>query len=78
MPIYEYTCSDCELTFELMRPISEADKEAPCPHCHNQARRIMSACVALSRNSSGETSRVSGTGTSCATCGASSCATCGH
>jgi len=78
MPIYEYTCSDCELTFELMRPFSEADKDASCPRCHNQARRIMSPCFALSRDSSGETSRISGTGSSCASCGASSCTTCGQ
>ena len=77
MPIYEYTCTDCDLTFELMRPFSEADKDAPCPRCHNRARRIMSACVCLSKNSSGETSRVSGSGSSCDTCSDSSCTTCG-
>ena len=78
MPIYEYTCPDCDITFELMKPFSEADKDASCPRCHKQARRIMSPCVCLSRNGSGEMSRVSGTGSSCASCGASSCATCGH
>jgi len=78
MPIYEYTCSDCELTFELMRPFREADKEASCPRCHKQARRIMSPCVSFSKNSRDETSRVSGSGSSCAGCSASSCATCGH
>lgn len=78
MPIYEYTCSDCELTFELMRPLSEADKDAPCPRCHSQARRIMSPCASFSKSSNGETSRVSGTGSSCAGCGASNCTICGH
>ena len=78
MPIYEYTCPDCELTFELMRPLREADKDAACPRCHKQARRIMSACVALTRDSSGLTSRVSGSGGSCASCASGSCATCGH
>ena len=78
MPIYEYTCSDCELTFELMRPISEADKEASCPRCHHQSRRIMSTCVSFTRDSSGLTNAVSGAGSSCAGCGSSNCATCGH
>lgn len=77
MPIYEYTCTDCDLTFELMRPFSEADKDAPCPRCHNRARRIMSPCVCLSKNSSGETSRVSGSGSSCDACSDSSCTICG-
>ncbi len=78
MPIYEYTCADCDLTFELMRPFSEADKEASCPRCHNRARRIMSPCICFSKNSGGEMSRVSGSGDSCAGCNATSCATCGH
>jgi len=78
MPIYEYTCADCKLTFELMRPFREADKEAPCPRCHNQAKRIMSPCVSFSRDGSGLTTAVSGAGSACAGCHASSCATCGH
>jgi putative FmdB family regulatory protein len=78
MPIYEYNCSDCELTFELMRPLSEAEEDALCPRCQSRARRIMSACVALSRDSGGQTSRVSGTGSSCVSCGAGSCAACGQ
>jgi putative FmdB family regulatory protein len=78
MPIYEYNCADCELTFELMRPFSEADKEASCPRCHNQARRIMSSCVCFSKNGGGETARISGTGSSCASCSAGSCTTCGQ
>ncbi len=78
MPIYEYTCPDCDITFELMKPFSEADKDASCPRCHNQARRIMSPCVSFSKNSNGETSRVSGGGNSCAGCSTGSCATCGQ
>ncbi len=78
MPIYEYTCADCELTFELMRPLSEADKDAPCPRCQSQAKRIMSPCVSFTRDSVGLTTRVSGSGGSCAGCGSNSCATCGH
>jgi len=78
MPIYEYNCPDCDITFELMRPLSEADKDASCPRCHHQSRRIMSPCVSFTRDSIGLTSRVSGSGSSCAGCSSGSCATCGH
>ena len=76
MPIYEYVCSDCDLKFELLRPLSEAAKKASCPRCHNSAERIISACASFSRNESGETARVAGTGSSCASCGTTSCSTC--
>jgi putative FmdB family regulatory protein len=78
MPIYEYNCPDCETTFELMRPLREADEDAVCPGCHKKARRIMSPCVPFTRDSIGLTTRVSGSGSSCAGCSSSSCTTCGH
>jgi putative FmdB family regulatory protein len=34
MPVYEYVCRDCEKTFELSRPMSEASaKDVKCPSC---------------------------------------------
>ena len=43
MPIYEYFCSRCKMEFELMRPFSEAGKEAKCPKCHSPAQKLVSA-----------------------------------
>ncbi|RLC69367.1 MAG: hypothetical protein DRI26_09240 [Chloroflexi bacterium] len=43
MPIYEYFCPKCEEEFELMRPLSEADKPATCPHCGAEGERLISA-----------------------------------
>ncbi|HUT20414.1 MAG TPA: zinc ribbon domain-containing protein, partial [Anaerolineae bacterium] len=33
MPIYEYSCADCQRTFEKMRPMSRADDAISCPDC---------------------------------------------
>ena len=35
MPIYEYVCSDCDLKFELIRSLSQAEEGALCPRCQN-------------------------------------------
>jgi len=77
MPIYEYICSDCGLKFELLRLFSEAEKKASCPHCHNHAERIISACASFSKSETGESVPVAGAGSSCGSCSASICSTCG-
>ncbi|HEY82148.1 MAG TPA: zinc ribbon domain-containing protein [Dehalococcoidia bacterium] len=76
MPIYEYLCSDCNFKFELLRPLSKADEKAPCPRCHKDAQRTVSACAAFSRGESGETTPLAGSGSSCTSCSATSCRTC--
>ena len=77
MPIYEYTCTDCSLDFELLRPFSQADEKAECPRCRKPAGRKLSTFACFSKGDSGEATRISGTGNSCSSCGASSCSTCG-
>ena len=77
MPIYEYACSDCGSEFELIRPLSQADKEAPCPHCHKSARRKLSTFACYTINDSGVPASLGGTGGSCNSCSSSSCSTCG-
>ena len=42
MPLYEYYCGDCEGVFELLRPVSAASQDQPCPQCDNDAKRIVS------------------------------------
>lgn len=79
MPIYEYACPVCGTRFEALRPMSQADAPMPCPKCGStEARRGLSVFAAVSKGAGGETRTVSGTGSSCATCGSQSCATCGH
>ncbi|MCD6520826.1 MAG: zinc ribbon domain-containing protein [Anaerolineae bacterium] len=72
MPLYEYYCPHCELTFELRRPFSQADDPAPCPQCQAEdTKRMLSTFVCMSQ---GGTSASSGGG--CSGCSASSCAGC--
>ena len=77
MPIYEYGCSDCGSNFELLRPLSQADQEADCPHCQKPARRKLSVFACFSTSDAGVPTRIAGTGSSCNSCSSSSCSTCG-
>ncbi len=43
MPLYEYECVPCGLTFEALAPLTRMRHE--CPECERPARRIMSAPV---------------------------------
>lgn len=71
MPLYEYRCPKCKMTFELIRPMSRSAEPVPCPRGH-QAERLVSL-VARTRGG-GEVSSMGGGG--CA-CGGGSCG-CGH
>jgi len=74
MPIYEYVCPQCEVKFELLRPLSQATESASCPHCQEIAQRVLSTFACFSTDESGLSSPVGGS--SCAGCSAASCDTC--
>jgi putative FmdB family regulatory protein len=79
MPIYEYQCTDCQTTFEKLRPMSKADAPMSCSRCgSSHTSRAISLFAAISKGGNGETRSVSGTGHSCASCGTHQCATCSH
>lgn len=42
MAVYEYQCPKCRKEFELMRPISEAERPARCPKCGSKAVKLIS------------------------------------
>lgn len=42
MPIYVYTCPECEIEIEEMRPFAEADAPMWCPVCGAECRRGLS------------------------------------
>lgn len=77
MPIYEYECTSCRHGFELLRSMSSADGDLSCPQCHNGVRRKLSTFASFSKDASGQSSRVSGSGSGCGSCAGSSCSTCG-
>lgn len=76
MPIYEYTCSACGLKFEQLRPFRRANEECDCPRCEKPAERKLSTFASFSKDSSGASAPIAGSGSSCASCGGGSCATC--
>jgi putative FmdB family regulatory protein len=79
MPVYEYSCLDCETEFETLRPMSRADDPIACPKCGGErTRRGISVFAAHSKGNGGESRAVSGTGGGCSTCGSHSCGTCHH
>jgi putative FmdB family regulatory protein len=48
MPIYEWNCAACALSFEGLAPVEEADQPRACPACGQPAGRIISACAIIS------------------------------
>ena len=49
MPLYEYRCSTCRATFELLRPMRRSSEPATCPHGHSGATRTISLVAARAR-----------------------------
>ena len=41
MPLYDFRCRTCDDTFELRRPMAEADTPAPCPSGHTDTLRLL-------------------------------------
>ena len=42
MPRYDIRCRTCGDTFEVTRPMAEADAPAPCPGGHDDTVRLLS------------------------------------
>jgi putative FmdB family regulatory protein len=72
MPIYEYSCNQCQNRFEKL--VFGKDIVV-CPKCEAEVTRLMSAC---NFKSAAGDFKTSGSGSSsCSGCTASSCASCG-
>ena len=41
MPLYEYSCEPCNLTFEVSRSFKDSDLPALCPMCDVAARKLI-------------------------------------
>jgi len=74
MPLYEYKCPDCDMCFDALRAISDADAPIACPKCGSEnTGRMISLFSAV-----GSEGVIAGAGASCGSCTPSaSCATCG-
>jgi len=42
VPLYEYSCEPCNLTFEVSRSFKDSDLPALCPMCDVAARKLIS------------------------------------
>ncbi|MET7393424.1 zinc ribbon domain-containing protein [Dactylosporangium sp. NPDC005572] len=42
MPRYEYRCRACGETFEVQRPMREANVKTPCPAGHDDTVKLLS------------------------------------
>jgi len=71
MPLYEYRCRTCDDTFELRRPMSDANAPAPCPAGHDDSVRLLSVFASVgAANSSAAPASGSSSGGGCgSSCG---------
>lgn len=72
MPLYEYHCTKCRSTFELLRPLARSEQPAPCPSGHAGAMRVFSLVAARSWGGGGNSEPSFGGGGGCA-CGGGAC-----
>ena len=47
MALYEYRCRTCDTTFELRRPMAQANAPATCPDGHDGVVRLLSMFAAV-------------------------------
>lgn len=70
MPLYEYYCTDCNQTFESLRPAQQADDPVNCPACsHVVSQRILSLFANSVKNPASDTAYSMAGGGAC--CGGS-------
>ena len=55
MPMYEYTCSSCGESYELLRSADERDQASQCPHCQAEAEHPRAASLFAGVSKSGST-----------------------
>ena len=41
MPLYLYSCKNCERLWELLVKLADFDKEIECPKCGGKVKRLM-------------------------------------
>lgn len=52
MPLYVYSCPECDLEIEERRPIKRADDTLLCPVCGTECARVIVVAVAFNRGAS--------------------------
>ncbi len=62
MPIYEYYCPDCEVEFEKLVKLSEANAVQNCPECGGRHMRKKLSTFASRGDSTGKSASSCGDG----------------
>ncbi|MCC7353609.1 MAG: zinc ribbon domain-containing protein [Anaerolineae bacterium] len=79
MPLYEYVCPECEITFDTLRGMSQADAPIACPECTSlRPYRIISLFAAVSHDTAGTGRMVAGGNGGCGSCSSHACSSCSH
>ena len=71
MPRYDYRCRSCGATFELRRPMSQANAPAMCPAGHDDAVKLMSMVAVTGTAGAAASAPAQGGGGGC--CGGGCC-----
>lgn len=71
MPRYDIRCRACGTTFEVSRPMAQADDPARCPHGHDDTVRLLPTVAVTGTASGASAPRASGGGGGC--CGGGCC-----
>ncbi len=53
MPRYDFRCTTCDQTYEVSRPMSDADAPATCPDGHVGAVRLLPVFATTGFNTTG-------------------------
>ena len=72
MPIYEYTCEQCQTEFEML--VFDRSAAVACPACEGQ--QVKKKFSVFGMKSGGNFTPSAGSG--CSSCGSHSCSTCNH
>ncbi|MFJ6214713.1 zinc ribbon domain-containing protein [Streptomyces sp. NPDC092296] len=72
MPRYDFRCRSCGATFELRRPMSQANAPATCPQGHQDTVKLLST-VAVTGASSGAAPAAPAAGGGGGCCGGGCC-----
>ena len=62
MPRYDFRCRECEQTFEVSRPMSEAGDPARCPGGHTDTVKLLSTVAVGGMSGAPEPARAGGGG----------------